>query len=800
MRRLPLAFLLLALVTAPAIAETPHFDMTPEQDRGGGEPTPGIREPRPAPPADSTPTPPPAETPTSPALPPDAAAPGQVAAATTPVRRYLLPQATLRLPGETARRSWSVYLTPEEAASPAKLNFGYRNALVVAPEASQLTVTINDTPVIATPTRSPERIGEMSVAVPEGLLVAGANTVTVQSSARHRTDCTVESTYELWVDVDGSRTYLSFSDPAAGRMTRIEDVRSLGVDGSGSTRFEIVAPALGQPARTGSLVRLAEGLALLARMPNQTFTMTKEGSGAPAPGHMRIVVGTAPELEGVVGELPPAAGERPVASFVDDPKSGRSILVVSGPTWTAIDAAIAAMIRGTTDIQGTSRTELKTDTWRVPEAPLLRNGGRLTFAELGVSTTQFSGRRFKTDFLVGIPSDFYASAYGSARILLDAAYAQSVLPGSHIDIYVNGNIAATYPITSSNGGILRHLPISFTMRHLRPGVNTISLEAMLPSRNDESCLPGSASDATPRFALFDTSEFVMPRFARIGQRPNLAAIVGTGAPYSRASDPVPLVVGRNDPATFSAAATLLARMSVVAGHPIPVEATTNLAAMADRDAIFVGAVDDIPPGILAEVGIAATARQAWGNGGKSRPASLQGTDTQATFDAWRTKLRGQGWTGQVSAVEDWLNRNFDISLSGLRFAPKRTQAYLPPRTEDVLVAQAASPSGNATWTVVAAPSRKQLDDGVDALVSPANWYQVDGRLTTWSAATDKISSQPVNVFSFVPTQPPSFSNYRLIAANWLSTNILSYSIVLVVLCIILGLATAALLAMLGRRK
>ena len=70
-------------------------------------------------------------------------------------------------------------------------------------------------------------------------------------------------------------------------------------------------------------------------------------------------------------------------------------------------------------------------------------------------------------------------------ILLDAAYTPAVLPGSHIDIYVNDSIASTVPITSSGGGLPRHLPINVTMRHFRPGVNTIAIEAILETESDK---------------------------------------------------------------------------------------------------------------------------------------------------------------------------------------------------------------------------------------------------------------------------------------------------------------------------
>lgn len=58
-------------------------------------------------------------------------------------RRYLLPFPEFVLSGETARRSWAIYLTQQEAASPAGLRIGYQNAVVVAPEISHLVLSIS---------------------------------------------------------------------------------------------------------------------------------------------------------------------------------------------------------------------------------------------------------------------------------------------------------------------------------------------------------------------------------------------------------------------------------------------------------------------------------------------------------------------------------------------------------------------------------------------------------------------------------------------------------------------------------
>lgn len=129
---------------------------------------------------------------------------------------------------------------------------------------------------------------------------------------------------------------------------------------------------------------------------------------------------------------------------------------------------------------------------------------RIALSELGIESAEFGGRRFRNEFYIGMPADFYASAYGEASLLLDAAYSSQVLPGSHIDIYVNDEIASTVPISNNGGGIFRHLPIKVTMRHFKPGPNKVTIEAVLMTAQDQACAPGAPASATPRFALFDT--------------------------------------------------------------------------------------------------------------------------------------------------------------------------------------------------------------------------------------------------------------------------------------------------------
>lgn len=721
-------------------------------------------------------------------------------AASTPQKpssqRYVVPFANFRLEGEYDRKSWSIYLTPEQASAPAKFNFAYQNAVVVAPEASQLTVLLNNRPIGQQQIGSPDNSSSVSFDVPRGLLQPGANLVTFEATQRHRTDCDTKSTYELWSDIDPAKTYLSFAEGSGHKLSSTDAIRAIGVDGTGKTEFNLVVPALAQPGTTKPLLRLTQGLAVLSGMPNETFSFSTDSLPPPGPGKMTVVVGTPAELQSLF-PTPAAAQSAALATFVQDPRTGSTVLLISGPSWQAVSAAIDIVVSPTDRDPAMRRDMLVTQQWTSPDAPLIFSDTTLSFSQLGIETTEFSGRRFHASFNVGIPADFYANAYGEATIYLDAAYAKNVQPGSHIDIYVNGSIATTKPITEPGGGIFRQLPIRVTMRHFKPGLNTITLEAMLQTNEDAVCAPGTTAEKTARFALFDTSTFHMPDFARVAQRPNLAALAGTGSPYSRNKTSTALYIDRSDPDTLSATATLLGQMAIVAGRPIAVDLVASPGSAGDRDAIFVGPISQIPATTLSQMNIAAASQVSW------RPAvagQAGQSEVAATVDEWRSRIGGSAVQRQIQLFQEWLHRNFDISWNSLQFIPGAERVFTPSNINSFMIAQGEGAMANSTWTIVTAPSAKDLRAGAEAITSLGEWSQIAGHITVYSAKTGKIDTVPVSRFDFVATQPWSLTNYRLIAANWLSSNILSYAFLLIVSALLIGITTAGILAKIGRRQ
>lgn len=760
MKRAAVILLLAGLSAAHAQDARQPFDMSPER-----------------PPAEQGA--PPAANPPPPAEPQARAMAG----------RHLLPDASLTLTGEIDARSWAFHLTASQAAAPARLHLGYRNAVVAAPESSRLQVLLNGVAVMDEAMTSSEGFATLEADVPPGALLPGRNEISVRSRQRHRTDCTIESTYELWAEVDAARTFLTFGGAADG-YAGFSDLKALAPDASGRTRVDIVAPALASVDMTADILRLAQAIALYSNQTNLEFSVGAAPDMQRRDAAVRVLLGSADELRPLAA-LPPGATSGPVATFLEGAEL--PTLLVTGRGREDWSAAIEQILAPVDRRAGTRRDALVTESWRVPNAPMAYDRRSLTLAELGISSEEFSGRRFLRSFAFAIPSDFYAGAYGEAELLLDAAYSAEVLPGSSVNVYVNGSIAASMQLTERSGAVLDQLPIKVTMRHFRPGLNEVAIEADLPSESDSACLPGTSENQTPRFALFDTSRFVVPDFGRIGQYPNLAAMAGTGYPYGLANDPVAVVLDRGDVASLSVAANVLARVAIGAGRSVPISSTTSTDAARDQDAIFVGPVNAIPAGVLDQVGVSEEARTGWTT--TIVPDVAATSDTTSLAD-WRKQTQGIG----LRDVSDWFSETFGITLDMMRFAPADAAAFVPSRNEGLLVAQGINPTGNGVWTVVAAPSQQTLLAGAATLAGHGMWQQLSGRLTTLGGDMKTVQTKPVATFALVETQPPSFANYRLIAANWLSANILSYSLLLVVACLLLGMATSGLLSRLGRRR
>jgi len=753
------AILLFAL-GLPVLAQAPApFDMTPE--RGNEQPptAPPTAEPPPQQPA----TPAPTETPPAPPAP---------ASAT----RFLIPFDALELNGEEARQGVSLYLTPAQAASPAKLDLGYLNALVVSPEASQLRVDINGTTVLSSPIASSASTQDLSEVIPAGVLKPGANIVEFLATQRHRTDCSVASTYELWSRLDPARTAIRFDDPNAVRLTQVGELAATGVDADGRTTVHLLAPGLqdSPEARQAGLV-LAQNLGKALHVPDLRIEIADTLPAATPPGHLNIVMAPAAQLPPDAAALAGQGTGQPVASF--EQGASANTLVLTGPDWKSVEAAAAEIGKADPDADPTvlpRRADLA--------YPILRldNARRIVLGDVGVRTAEFNGRRYTTGFEFALPPDFYSNMFGQATLMLNAAYSSDVLPESQFNIYVNGQIASSTPVLRLGRGFSRDTPINIPMTNFRPGRNKVELEVLLQTEADKACPPGLTQMAPTRFVISANTRLQMPDFARIGAFPDLSAFAGTGAPYADEGS-AQVYVGEGGP-TLASAMTVVARAAVASGALMPL--TMSASPTPDRDAIIVAPLAALPADLVRRSGVAGTV----GSGGVGDDSLL---------DSFRQSSGNSA--NPFDGIKAWLADRLGLRPQNFWLVRADDGAFVPQSRDGVILSQVRQPEGGV-WTYLTIPDETHFLDATRRLAETVNWRAISGRVSALGADDPAVVSITPNRVTLVQTQPPSLTNYRLIAANWLSSNILEFTLLLGAIAVLLTLATWGLLKTVGRKS
>lgn len=754
---------------------------------------------------------------------PVAAAPAKIepAGPQTP-DRFIVPVPRLRLEGESLSRGWVTWFTQQEVERPATLLIGYLNAIYVMPERSRMRVTINGQLVAEIPIASPQGATQVTAAIPAGVLRAGGNLIRIDMLAAHRTDCSVESTYDLWVELDNALTGVAFAGGPVSPPVMVDDLPAVGIDVRGSTHIRFIHSGPIEPHQSAQFLAAAQALTQRGRYAHPLVSIVGPDVGPAGPGTLNVIVGMAEDLRATMANPPALLGGQPLVRFFNDSRAGGTVLVLAGETTRTIDAAIERLAAS----NGQSESNrLSISSRFAPDAPYFTGAGSVRFSELGVMTQEFSGRRLQLRFPIGLPADFYGSANGQARILLDAAYAPSVRPGSVLSVYVNGSLASSYMLTDRHGGLMERKVIKVPLTHFRAGINRVWIEVMLDVDSDQICGPGATLAHDKRFVVFDSSEFVMDDFARIGTSPNLAAFFGGGFPYFNAVQPVAVVM-RQDGPTVAAAATVMARLSFAQQHIAPVDTAPPPASLASRPVLFVGEINQIAPEVLRQVGVVDASKIRWrtdrdADKGVRGPAPVfwgsdpapppepmsmleqgvrvrSGSGNDAIFDRWRDQVAaGSNVSAELLHFQKWVTGTFGVSLglpSGGDVDP-----FNPPHNTSVLVAQGFAPNSDAVWTLIAGHTAESLDAAIDEFTLPEYWAKSYGQAVAFDAATGRMDIRMPSSVRFIVTQPLGPSNLRLIAANWLSLNIVTYALVLVLCCIAFAFVTSLLLRRSGRR-
>ncbi|MGX1307700.1 hypothetical protein AB7M35_002420 [Amorphus suaedae] len=758
------------------------------------------------------------------------------------VDRPIVPFSHLRLEGEIDFRSWTLYLSAAQAARGATLTVAFTNSVLVLPEASQLRVYLNTREILTTQIDSPDNTKVVAVPITPDMVRPGANAIRFEVDQRHRIDCSLQATYELWTRIEPRLTGLSFRGGDVP-LQSLADLPAVGVDTTGATRIRVLQPATMTANAQNRILEAVQTMAVRGRFQHPLVEILTPGMPAPPqPGVVNLVMGTFADISRLVRGVSPDAQSMPIAVLQDRPDIGPTVFVAA-PDERGL---VVALRRLEAEIDPISRVNriAATPPWHSPDAIEINGAERFSLRDAGVFTQEFSGRRFETHFQIELPPDFFAAAYGQATIELDAAYTPAVLPGSRLNVYVNGALATALSFTTKDGRVFSKFPVRILLKNFRPGLNDVRISVNLLTDADTLCLPGGTVSTQQRFVLFNTTEFVFPAFARIGRVPDLASFGADGFPYSIGDRPIAVRVSGDSRDTLGATASLMARLAVTRGKRLNAVAVDSVSSLIGRPAIVVGAFSEVTPLVLQQTRVDRIIPQSWltprATGNRLQPEGLsqydeilkrmreqtreedtlrnrnvsldefQSTDdlmtdersqTEELYDRWKTDVRhGEGLAGQLSRLREWFGRQFDVSFDALSNRNGQDAGPQVMEQATLIIAQAAAPqSVDDAWTLVTAPTPALLSASIASISASGQWDRMGGRLTAFQLDTDAVQVMPAENPVFVVTEPLSFQNMRLIAANWFSLNNGIYALVMIFAAVVLGVFTHRVIQPMGRK-
>jgi hypothetical protein len=736
------------------------------------------------------------------------------------LRKMAASQFDLFFGGEFASHTVPFFALPEEASSPSALVLTMQTAISVAPEDSKMIIKVNGTQVGTTGLMAgdPRRI---QLAVPAGVIHPGYNAVTISAEQRHRVDCAIDATYELWTKIDPDKSgfiYDGMTRPAQSLV----DLLPLSGAKNGRTSMRVVLPAGSSMAEYDRAMNVVQALTILGNFNHPAI----EFGSAPGTGPgIDIYLGTKSALARILGNEDKAltSNERFVVEAGD---ANRKRLVISGLDAQDLDnrslelASMALTDRPAGSPEGlTALANLKGRT--------LIPGEKVSLGQLGYAGKRFSGRYEVSQINFTMPSDFYPGDYASINLHLSALYVGGLAPNAVLTIRANDKVVANIPLSSPREGEIRdqRLPIPFSV--LRPGQNTLMIEARLPSRQDSVCESVENASSSVRLAVNQDSYLEVPDYARVGRYPDIAVLTSglTTRNDDIAKQPTLLFVPNYEPAGLNAAATFVAKMAYTSGHIQKVAFTSTIPDGDDNSLIAFGSYDTLPSELTTRmkldfINIKAAAV-------KASPLEIASLDTEQmpALDPALSidKTETSSTSGQFLALADRAKSFFDAPLTqsghilqwgksiasgemaklNFKYLPallddQRADVYSPSSNATLVIAQQSSNSGGV-WTVIASRASDGIDAETDVLTDDSVWKRLGGAVQSFSDAGQVIDQKFSSKEYLFLTQPLTIANGRLIAAGWLANNAEIYVSALLAAAVLLGLGTFLVLIT-GRRS
>ena len=706
----------------------------------------------------------------------------------------------LKLTGERVVRDLPFFVTAAETARPARLVIAYTSAVSVMSETSRLQVFVNGIPLGAKAIAGGAS-DALSLALPTGLLQPGYNAVRIVADQHHRVDCSLSGTYELWTQIDPARSGFDFGS-AQVVPSDLSELPSLFRNISARAAINILLPASAPSTNVEKALLVTQAVARLGRIENIDASIS--ASPGKGPG-LDIVI--APDFV-TPGLLTIGSTAIEGVSLSRSSEDGRYAMTFAKSATGNVEKSIDRFVKAISDLQPSGTP---TGLAALDAAKPLLPGETEPLESLGLDTSEFAGRFYRSALRFELPSDFYSADYDFARITLDAAFAGGLDPDATLIGLANGRQVFTLPLSAPMAGQIKRQDLKVPLSALRPGQNEVTFLATITKPSDAVCDPTTIGDLEPRFLLSKTSTISMPNMARVGHLPEIASLTSGGTN----KDPLAIYAPGPGMAGLASAANFMAKVAATTGRIRPVTIISSVPKEDSGDVLALGTYTSLPKSLFDRVGIVPPgARNSLLGGTLASPIGADPVSNTAVpmrkADNLAAETRFAAFADVFSQSPDIPVRLREIVTNIVRSLPPAVRNLLPlqidggggnaeqvPEDSRLLLAQAATSNVHpASLTVVAAVDDNSLTSGIEALSGTSSWNAVGGAISVM-AQDGAVYDHPAPVERLFETRPRTFTNLRLILAGWLSRHFEIYVAMLLGFALLLGLTTRSFLRQVG---
>ncbi len=404
-----------------------------------------------------------------------------------PVFGRVGPDHLARLQGQRGEQSFRLVLPPTGLGG--TLTLAQMSSINVLPEASEIVVLLNGAELGSFRPESFSSLNSVAFPLQGSSARAGENIVTLRAKQRHRIYCGPDASFALWTDIDLSQSGVQL-EAAAVRPDTAGFVAALAAQAGLGRPLEIRGAAVSDAALRSIAMTLGQ------TMGGAALPLTAASPWDMAEGPALARVALIPSDRGAVS--------------VKRGGDGAMVLVIEYPEGTTPDARLI-----TEALSGIPKP------LQASSPSLLTPGQEVPFADLGFETAVSSEYYFRTEVNFRLPEDWLILASQQATAELDYGFAEGLPEGGLMLVKVNGTTVRMLPLDRNGGSIQPRLPVGFNARLLRPGVNALSFEAIIPGDPADQPCPVRTTDM---LTILDSSSLTVPKSPRM-QQPDMARIL-----------------------------------------------------------------------------------------------------------------------------------------------------------------------------------------------------------------------------------------------------------------------------------